>query len=346
VTGTAQEVPVTAMPADEPAPRWLGIDIGGTTTEVVAIAPDGAVLASEQVLTRPGTGLVPGTLEAIAALDVELGGVTGVGIGIPGQVDPRAGTVRLAVNLGLGAAPLPIRAAVEEVVGANVVLENDVRAAALGAHRMLAPDAEVLVFVGLGTGVAAGVVIDGRLHRGSHGLAGEIGHVVVDPDGEVCGCGARGCLETVISGSALRRRWAKDVTAAGQAVVTAAAAGDTRAQQLLDDVVRHLDRAVQWLAHAYGADVIVLGGGLGRLGDPLLTPLRDRLRERADRSDVAARLMGPERLWCAPAEIPLGAVGAAAVADAPIRPLEEGGAATRLARQPEDRDGLPASIRT
>lgn len=344
MTDAVQELSTTATVAAGAAPRWLGIDIGGTTTEVVAIAPDGVVLASAQLATRSGTGLISSTLEAIAALEVHLGALVGVGIGIPGQVDPQAGTVRLAVNLGVGTAPLPIAAAVEDAVGAPAVMENDVRAAALGAHRMLAPDAEVLVFVGLGTGVAAGVVIDGRLHRGSHGLAGEIGHVVVDPDGEVCGCGARGCLETVISGSALRRRWPGDVSAAGTAVAAAAATGDVGAQELLDDVVQHLERAVQWLAHTYGADVIVLGGGLGRLGDPLLTPIRDRLRARAGQSDVAARVIGPERLWCAPAEIPLGAVGAAAVADAPIRPIER--AAIRFAREPERRAAGPASIST
>ncbi len=341
MTAVPRPVGPPATTGDRLAPLWLGIDIGGTTTEVVAVGPGGEVLSTEQVATRPGAGLIPGTLEAVTALDVDLDAVTAVGIGVPGQVDPEAGTVRLAVNLGLDEAPLSIRAAVQETVGARVVVENDVRAAALGAHRVLAPDAEVLVFVGLGTGVAAGVVIDGRLHRGSHGLAGEIGHVVVDPDGALCSCGARGCLETVISGSALRRRWAQDVTAAGHALVVAAAAGDVRAQAILDDVVGHLDRTVQWLAHAYGADVIVLGGGLGRLGEPLLAPVRDRLRERAARSEVAARVMGPERLWCAPAEIPLGAVGAAAVADAPIRPME--GAAIRLAQRPEDRDVLPAS---
>lgn len=331
-----------ASASDRPAPRWLGVDIGGTTTDVVAIAADGAVLSSGQMATRPGAQLVPGTLAAIAALGLPLDALDGVGIGVPGQTDHEAGTVRLAVNLGLGAEPLPLAGAIQDAVGARVVLDNDVRAAALGAHRVLAPDAQVLVFVGLGTGVAAGVVIDGRPHRGAHGLAGEIGHVVVDPNGERCGCGAQGCLETVISGSAVRRRWGVEVAAAGSAVVAAAAAGDDRAQAILADVVKHLDLMVQWLAHAYGADVIVLGGGLGRLGDPLLAPLRDRLRERAGRSDVAARVAGPERVWCAPAEIPLGAVGAAAVADAPIRPID--GAAIRLAPRPEGRDHLPASI--
>ncbi len=343
MTSAAQASRVSAT-SSHPAPRWVGVDIGGTTTEVVAVAADGSVVTSVQVATRPGDGLVPGTLDAIAALSAPLHAVSAVGIGIPGQVDPGAGTVRLAVNLGVGATPLAIGAEIEDALDVPVTLENDVRAAALGAHRMLAPDAEVLVFVGLGTGVAAGVVIDGQLHRGSHGLAGEIGHVVVDPDGEACGCGDRGCLETVVSGSALRRRWGRDVAAAGSAVAAAAAAGDARAQSILDEVVAHLDRMVQWLAHAYGADVIVLGGGLGRLGDPLLEPIRDRLRDRAGRSDVAAKVIGPERLWCAPAEIPLGAVGAAAVADAPIRPMDRAG--NRLAQQLEDRGRSPASIST
>ncbi len=340
----ASEVAATSTGEHPGAPRWLGVDIGGTTTEVVAIAGDGSVAECLQVATRPADGLVPGTLEAIAALRSPLEAVSAIGIGVPGQVDPAAGTVRLAVNLGVGATSLALGAAIADAMGVRVAVENDVRAAALGAQRVLAPDAQVFVFVGLGTGVAAGVVIGGQLHRGSNGLAGEIGHVVVVPDGEVCGCGDRGCLETVVSGSALRRRWGHDVPAAGRAVAAAAAEGDARAKQILGEVAGHLDRMVQWLAHAYGADVIVLGGGLGRLGDPLLDPIRNRLRERAGRSEVAAKVIGPERLWCAPAEIPLGAVGAAAVAHAPIRPMDW--AADRHAQQPEGRDRSPASIST
>lgn len=306
----------------------IGVDIGGTTTEVVRIGADGEVQAHALLATRGGAQLVAGTIEAIAAV-LPPGGVDRIGIGVPGQVDPADGTVAVAVNLGLGTTPVPLGAAVADTFGAVVAVENDVRAAALGAHVHLAPDASVLVFLGLGTGVAAGVVIDGRIHRGRDGLAGEIGHVVVDPGGPRCRCGQRGCLEALVSGSALRARWRAGGDVAASHLFRAAAAGDPAAQAIADEVVGHVTTALTWLVVAYGADVAVLGGGVGRVGDPLLSAIRARLVDGASRSEVAGHLLGPERIKCAPAEGPLGAVGAAAVVGATTRPLED--AAARVA---------------
>jgi glucokinase len=317
----------------------VGIDIGGTTTEAVRVGADGRVEAHALLATRHGPDLIEGARDAVRAV-LPSDGVGRIGVGVPGQVDPVAGTVAFAVNLGIDGVPVPLGERLAETFGATVQVENDTRAAALGAWRQLAPDASVLIYLGLGTGVAAGVVIDGRIHRGRDGLAGEVGHVVVDPAGPRCRCGQRGCLEVVVSGSALQARWPAGEETAATHLFKAAAGGDAAAQEVVDEVVGHLTTALTWLVVAYGADIVVLGGGVGRVGDPLLTPIRRRLSAATSRSEVAGRLFGPERVRCAPAEGPLGAVGAAALVGATTWPL--GGAAARavaLDRAVPDEDG-------
>lgn len=292
----------------------VGVDIGGTTTELVRVADDGHVEAHAIVPTEPGAGLVSGTIDAVRALVVG-GSLDRIGVGVPGQVDPDPGTVRFAVNLGLDAEPVALGSALDAEFGVPVEVENDVRAAALGAHRHLRPDAEVLAFLGIGTGVSAGVVIGGELHRGRDGMAGEIGHVSVDPDGPVCSCGLSGCVEALISGPAIRRRWdgGGDGPAAAE-LFTAAARGDAAAQVIATEVTDHLVRTVQWVALAYGADLVVLGGGVGSVGGPLLAAVHQRLREMAQRSNVVGHLLGEQRVTSAPADLPVGALGAAELA--------------------------------
>lgn len=306
----------------------IGVDIGGTTTEVVRIGADGRLEAHALIATRHGDSLVAGACDAVRSV-LPSGGVTRIGVGVPGRVDPVTGTVSFAVNLGIDGSPVPLGDELADRFDATVIVENDTRAAALGAWRTLAPEASVLIYLGIGTGVAAGVVLDGRIHRGRDGLAGEIGHVVVDPTGPSCRCGQRGCLETLVSGTAVRERWPAGGEAAASHLFAAAADGDAEAGVVVDDIVDHLTTALTWLVVSYGADMVVLGGGVGRVGDPLLTPVRARLADVASRSEVAGQLLGPERVRCAPAEGPLGAVGAAAVVGATTWPLVE--AAARVA---------------
>ena len=126
-----------------------------------------------------------------AALDGAL--PSHIGIGIPGIVDRDRGTVSHAVNLGLGGDWFPLAGRLADRTGATVVVENDLNAATWGAHVL--SGADDLAYLALGTGLAAGFVLSGTLRRGAHGAAGEIGHVPVDPDGPLCSCGQRGCLE-------------------------------------------------------------------------------------------------------------------------------------------------------
>ena len=199
----------------------LGIDIGGTKTAAVAIGADGEL--SDQFRMPTGFGAEEVVATALRTVErmTELAGVdassfASIGIGIPGAVDSDTGRVTHAVNLGLEGLDLGPRLA--DRLGVEVRVENDVKAAAVGAHHLLGVAdgirAHSMAYLNLGTGLAAGIVLDGRLLRGGHGVAGEIGHIPVDPAGVVCSCGQRGCLETLASGSAIARMWPTDGAAA------------------------------------------------------------------------------------------------------------------------------------
>src|ERR671910_811353 len=131
-------------------------------------------------------------------LDIGATKTLGVVVDVPGLVDARSGTVKHAVNLGVDGEWLPVGQLLADLVGVPVLVENDVNAATLGAVAL--SGADDVVYLSIGTGLAAGLVLEGRLRRGEHGAAGEIGHVPVDPQGVVCQCGQRGCLETIASG--------------------------------------------------------------------------------------------------------------------------------------------------
>ena len=297
----------------------IGVDVGGTSTEAVVIDPNGEVLATSQVSTRtPGGAAVLSSIEAAIDRLSWAHPVDAIGVGIPGQVDNTAGSVRLAVNLGIDDQSFPLAELLSTTQGLPVLVENDVRAAAFGVFdklRRTEDDPGDLALLSLGTGVAAGVVIDGTIHRGATGMAGEIGHVVVDRMGSLCRCGQTGCLETVVSGPAIAAAW----RSAGQqtpasSLFAAAANGDQIASDLADEVTAHLAMAIHWLAAAYDVDTIVLGGGLAEAGQPLLDAVRYALRTTAGSSDLATRTLDPNRIRLSPPGGPHGARGAALLA--------------------------------
>ena len=194
----------------------VGVDVGGTKIAVLVTSPDGAVLG--RATNASSVADQDGAADAIAAvIDLALEGagarltdVAVVGIGVPGRVDPTTGNVTLAVNLGWN--DLALRDALERRLGRPCVIENDARAAAVGLHRRrVLGSADDIAYLAVGTGIAAGLILDGRLHRGARGLAGEIGHAILDPNGPVCACGQRGCLEAFVSGPAIARRAAEAI---------------------------------------------------------------------------------------------------------------------------------------
>ena len=302
-----------------PAMR-AGLDIGGTKTHGVVLDARGALAHEVRLPTGQGADAVLETaaqaVRQLATLSgVETGGFASIGIGIPGTVDPETGRVSHAVNLGV--AGLELATNLERMLGAGVRVENDVNAAALGAYHLLGmPGGSSMAYLNLGTGLAAGLVLDGRLWRGSRGVAGEIGHIPVDRHGELCPCGQRGCLETAASGSALARQWPTGDANPAHALFAAAASGDPRAIDVTARFADNVAAAVRMLVLTVDPDTVVIGGGLGALGDTLLEAVRVVLRSWADASPFLATLDLPERVDLVPQGIPAAAVGAALVGEA------------------------------
>ena len=248
----------------------VGLDLGATKTLGVVIDAGGVVVVEERAPTRPGPdGVVATAARVVETLRLRTGEpLSGtVGVGVPGLVDPERGSVRHAVNLGLDGTWLPFGDLLGSRIGVPVALENDVNAAALGAADVIGVDD--LIYLSVGTGLAAGLVLGGALRRGENGAAGEIGHVPVDPSGAWCPCGQRGCLETVASGSALAAAWPSDDASPARALFAAAGAGDERAVAVRDRFAAGLAEAVRLIGLTVDARTIVLGGGVAQLGEPL-----------------------------------------------------------------------------
>lgn len=316
-----------APPAVRRGPT-VGVDVGGTKVQGVLVDDAGTVLAERHARTMPGpSGVVAGIVALVRGLladrDLTVADVAGVGIGLPGVVDPHGGTVAHAVNLGLEA-PLPLGTLVATALGGDVPVrvENDLNAAVVGAAHALGrtsagSDVQDVAYVALGTGVAAGLLLDGTLRRGSHRVAGEIGHLTLVPGGRPCKCGQLGCLEQYASGSAIEAAWpSRHGRPAPAELFEAAAAGDPAAVEVRDEVAAGVAAAVRVLVLTCDVDVVVLGGGVSRVGAPLLEAVTRTLDRQAAASPFLASVGLAQRVRLAPADVPAGALGAALVARA------------------------------
>ncbi|MGH1525797.1 ROK family protein [Leifsonia sp. L25] len=296
----------------------LGIDIGGTKTDAVAVDDVGGLAQRVRLATGFGHAAVVETAVTAVARIAELtglpaGGFTSIGIGIPGMVDRASGHVAHAVNLGVER--LALGGELEGRLGVGVRVENDVKAAALGAFHVLGLGG-TMAYLNLGTGMAAGIVVDGRLWRGASGVAGEIGHLPVDPAGALCGCGQRGCLETVASGSGVARQWRTDDQLPARSLFAAAAEGDREARVIKARLAEGIAAAVRVLVLTVDVDTVVIGGGLSHLGDRLLCDVHEVLDGWAETSPFLASLALSRRVRLVPEGTPVAALGAALVGGA------------------------------
>lgn len=299
----------------------VGLDVGGTKVHGVLLDPAGIVRHETRSATVRGVdGVVGGVVDAVHALalagGVDVVDLAGIGVGLPGVVDHVDGSVEHAVNLGIdGRAALAPLVAARLGAPVDVRLENDVNVAAVGAAHLLAPgELPDLAFLALGTGLAAGLLLDGRLRRGSSGAAGEIGHLTYVPGGRPCNCGQRGCLEQYASGSALDAAWpGPHERPAPVEAFAAAAAGDPRAVEVRDEFAAAVATAVRLLVLTCDVRRVVVGGGVAGVGTPLLDAVREVLRSGALSSPFLASMALEERVSLAPAGAPVGAVGAAVV---------------------------------
>ena len=296
---------------------WIGLDIGGSKVQGVVMDSPGHVLGQVRLGSTNGADGIAATAALALARLRALPAVAGrplraVGAGVPGVVDATAGHVSHAVNLGLGASGLALRDALEAEAGCPVVVENDVNAAALGAWHVRQPATSDLAYLSIGTGLAAGVVLGGRLLRGARGAAGEIGHVPLDPAGPPCACGQRGCLEVLASGAAISRRWqAPDGVNPARALFDAADLGDPAAIAVRDEVARHLASAVRLLVLTLDVEVVVLGGGVAELGSRLRRAVAAALEREQVGSPFLRALELSSRVVLVTGSRPIGALGAA-----------------------------------
>jgi glucokinase len=259
----------------------IGVDVGGTTIKAALLDSEGLEYGRSERPTPRHLGpdaVVATTIDIIAELRArvpEAGRVGAVGLVVPGVVDPQQGIAVYAANIGWR--QLHLRQIVAEAVGLPVVLDHDVRAAGLaelesGAGRGL----QDVLYVALGTGVAAAVITRGEVVAGATDRAGELGHLPVFPDGEPCACGQRGCTETYASAAALSRRYTaasgiSDVPA--HDVVSRAAAGDALADAIFNDAITALGRALVHYVLLMDPELILIGGGMSASGAALLHPL-------------------------------------------------------------------------
>ncbi|MCH9274750.1 ROK family protein [Bifidobacterium amazonense] len=293
----------------------VGVDIGGTKIEAVLIGPDGRVVASRRVPARRGGDNV---LDDVASLVRGVAGdrfadVAHVGIGTPGRVDAATGRIANVVNLDID--ELDLGSLVSgRLGGIPVHVDNDVNAAAVGAARVLCGDdlSGTVAFLNFGTGLAAGVLVDGVLQHGYSGAAGEVGHVPVDPNRFDCPCGQRGCLETVCSGASVARLWP---TADGRPpmpdLIAATRRGDGEARRVLAMVTHAIGDTLQIVAQSVDPRLIVIGGGMAKTGGPLLEVILDELHARESACPFLKGLDLGARLRLAPVDAPVGAIGAA-----------------------------------
>ena len=258
----------------------IGVDVGGTTIKAALFDSDGLEYSRSERPTPRHLGpdtVIATTIQAIVELRAQVSDtrLRAVGIVVPGVVDAQQGIAVYAANLGWQ--QVPLRQIVTDAVGLPVMVDHDVRAAGLAELELgVGRGLREVLFVALGTGVAAAVITRGQVSTGATDRAGELGHLPVFPDGERCACGQRGCTETYASAAALSRRYFAaggmgDVPA--EDVISRAAAGDPIADGVFQDAIIALGRALVSYVLLMDPELILIGGGMAASGAALLHPL-------------------------------------------------------------------------
>jgi len=283
----------------------LAIDLGGTKIAAALIAPDNRVMYKVHSPTLVSEGLQPVINRIFSTIDRLLSqGSTstaqlyGIAIAAAGAIDTSKGLVTSSPNLP-GWLDVPLRDMVSQRYGVNTCLLNDASAAALAEHRLGAgKGTSNLIYITVSTGVGGGIIINGELYSGASGCAGEIGHMTIDVNGPECGCGNRGCLEVLASGKAIaaeaKRRIKEgeksrltDIVSGDLEAITAekialaAQDGNRLALEIISRAAGYLGVGMVNLVNIFNPEMIIVGGGLSKMGELLLAPAREVVRERA-----------------------------------------------------------------
>ncbi len=281
----------------------IGVDLGGTNLRIAAVDDGGRLLEKITLGTRVALGknhVINDMCSAIQQLSDKYrsaASLKGIGIGVPGIIDMKTGMLRESPNLP-DWADSPVGEQIEQRLGTRVILENDANAAAFGEKWLgAARDVEDMAILTLGTGVGGGLVLDGRIWHGMTGMAGEFGHITVEPEGVPCPCGNRGCLEQYASATAVVRM-AREAIASGaalglspaassdaefsaKAVYNLAIQGDEEAQKIFRRVGRALGIALSDLVNALNLPMYVVGGGVSSAWEAFSPAIFEELRQRS-----------------------------------------------------------------
>ncbi len=291
--------------------RLLGVDIGGTDVKLGVLTVEGEILESGAISTRAEEG--PGSLarrvgEWVAALPGGMGGISRAGVDCAGLVDRQGGILRYSPNLP-GWKEVPIASVFSKALGVCVDIENDVNAAVWGEYVLgSGRGTESFVALTLGTGVGGGIVAGGRLYRGAQGMAGEVGHHVIDRNGPECLCGSRGCVEAFIGARAIIDRAVSAAAAGGAGALAgmkgltvkdisrAASEGDEVAIRVLAETGRYLGICLANIVHILNPEAIAIGGGVAGAGELILGPARDSMKRHLMSEVLAAVRVVPATL--------------------------------------------------
>lgn len=309
----------------------VGVDIGGTNILAGLVTPTGEIIAKARRATDPSDPEQIETAVAEAVAELMTGqAVVGVGVAAAGFVSANRRELLFAPNIAWRNYPLADR--LEALIGRPVVIENDANAAAWAEHRFgNGQGTSEMVMLTLGTGLGGAIITSGQLVRGAFGAAAELGHVKVVPDGELCGCGRRGCWEAYASGTALAReaqRLAQTATTdlrtmielaggeplSGAHVSAAARLGDQAALGLLHQFGRYLGIGIATLAAVTDPEVVVIGGGIASAAGDLILPTA---RDYFQRNLSGRGHRGELRITTARLANDAGIIGAADSAHAP-----------------------------
>lgn len=292
----------------------IGVDLGGTSIKGALVNSQGTIISKEETPTLADAGpeavadRIAGVITKLENHALSLGrSVAGVGIGIPGQPDQKKGEVVFAPNLDWRHVPLIDY--LRRKTSLPIILENDANAAALGELWCGAGrGAENMVMITIGTGIGAGLIINGSLFHGPNYTAGELGHTVILPEGPLCKCGRKGCLETLTSAPAMVRMAKEAITGGKQTVlaekknidtrdiVDAARAGDEVALEVINVAANYLGMGIGNAINLFNPDKVVIGGGVSKAGDILFCRLITSAMQRALETPADAVAIVPAEL--------------------------------------------------
>lgn len=304
----------------------VGVDVGGTNIRVLIVDQEFNVLSRVNAETdiRSVEKTVESVIKSIewglSEAQITSSQVKTVGVGVPGQI--QNGIIELAVNLNLESYPLAKK--LSDHFGLPFVLENDVRCAALGAYRYVNSRQEIknLAYLSVGTGVSAGFILNGSLYRGSHGMAGEIGHIEMLQGGPRCVCGASGCLEALVSGPAIANQALAAIHSGRETILSnylrptaesvfeSARLDDRLAQDIVDQMGIYLSRAIQWILMTNDVDKVVLGGGVSHAGEGFMKPIIKGLTTLQAQSPLASNMLSIDKVVLLPKDYEVGGWGA------------------------------------